>query len=332
MTEDGEELTTIVVGEHIEAHEDVQTEVQAQEQVQDWALDPVCADAVELARQVLAEEAEAGQIGEHLGAIAEGPSVVTHYFAGTVPGYVGWRWAVTVTRAPDSDDVTVDETALLPDADALLAPAWVPWKQRIQSGDLGAGDVLLTEPDDPRLVAGMADNDAPDADDDLRPLQWEVGLGRVRVLSPEGRREAAHRWYREVGPRAPIARAADLHCASCGFLMLIGGPLGQAFGVCANGFSPVDGRVVAMTFGCGAHSETLEKPPLPVTDVVIDEMAYDPMPDEPDEPEEPDHTEATEATDASPAELEPDRAAEAQPADKTEPADPSAQDDTEEDG
>ena len=60
--------------------------------------------------------------------------------------------------------------------------------------------------------------------------------------------------------------------------MLIAGPLGQAFGVCANGYSPVDGRIVAMTFGCGAHSETMEKPGVAVADVVVDEVGYDEMP------------------------------------------------------
>ena len=266
-----EELATILVGEV--------TEVEVPEQaVQDWPLDEVCAAAVDVARQALLAEAEESQVGDHLKAVAEGPLVVTHYFAGNVAGYTGWRWAVTVTRAPDTDQVTVDETALLPDSDALLAPAWVPWKQRILSGDLKAGDVMVTEVDDPRLVPGLTENDIPEEVSDLQPPQWEIGLGRVRILSPEGRREAAHRWYREVGPRSPIARAADLHCTTCGFLMLIAGPLGQAFGVCANGYSPVDGRIVAMTFGCGAHSETMEKPGVAVADVVVDEVGYDEMP------------------------------------------------------
>lgn len=290
MSEAEEDLATIVVGE--------QAPPEPVAAPEDWPLDDVCAAAVDRAREALLEEVDEAQIGEPLGAIAEGPLVVTHYFAGHVPGYTGWRWAVTVTRVPDSDHVTIDETALLPDGDALLAPAWVPWKQRVQSGDLGAGDVLVTEPDDPRLVAGLADNDEPEVDDELRPPQWEPGLGRVRMLSPEGRREAAHRWYREVGPRSSIARAADLQCATCGFLMLIGGPLGQAFGVCANGFSPVDGRIVAMTFGCGAHSETVEKPAVGVAEVIVDEVGYDAMADveEPEqaEVEEPEQAEVQE--------------------------------------
>ena len=296
-----EDLVTVVVGE---GH----AEVPVIAELQTWDVDEICAAAVDRARDALLEEADAALIGEHTGLVADGPLVVTHYFEGHVPGYVGWRWAVTVTRAPDADTVTVDETALLPDGDALLAPAWVPWKKRIQPGDIGAGDVLVTEPDDPRLLPGMTQTDAPAVeDDDLQPPQWELGLGRLRILSPEGRREAAQRWYREVGPRAAVARGADLTCASCGFLLLIGGPLGQAFGVCANGYSPADGRVVAMTFGCGAHSETTQSAPVPVAQTVVDEVGYDEF-----GPESAEDAEQEPAEEAAP-EPEPEPEAEAEP-------------------
>lgn len=294
-----DDLVTVVVGE---GHADVPI---VQEEVT-WEVDEVCAAAVDTARAAVLEEADPALIGEHTGLVADGPLVVTHYFEGHVPGYTGWRWAVTLTRAPGDDTVTVDETALLPDGDALLAPAWVPWKKRIQPGDIGAGDVLVTEPDDPRLLPGMSETDAPAVeDDDLRPLQWELGLGRVRILSPEGRREAAQRWYREVGPRATVARGADLSCATCGFLLLVGGPLGQAFGVCANGYSPVDGRVVAMTFGCGAHSETTQAAPVPVAQTVVDEVGYDdlgplPEPEPAPEPEAQSEAEAEPEPEATP--------------------------------
>jgi hypothetical protein len=37
--------------------------------------------------------------------------------------------------------------------------------------------------------------------------------------------------------------------------------MGQLFAVCANEMSPADGRVVTLTYGCGAHSEVLIVPP-----------------------------------------------------------------------
>ena len=57
-------------------------------------LDPVAAAAVDLARAAAIEQAPES-VGDYLGAQAEEPLVVTHTFAATVPGYVGWNWAVT---------------------------------------------------------------------------------------------------------------------------------------------------------------------------------------------------------------------------------------------
>ena len=116
--------------------------------------DQVCADAVDLARQALVDEAGVSQdaIGDHLGVEAVGDRVVTHFFECADRAYAGWRWAVTVARAPRSKTVTVDESVLLPGPDALLAPAWVPWQDRLRPGDVGIGDLLPASPDDERLV------------------------------------------------------------------------------------------------------------------------------------------------------------------------------------
>ena len=316
-------LVTVVVepaGEQADREQPVEVPTPSNE---DWPLDEVCFGAVDLARETLLQEADAALIGEHTGAIAEGPTVVTHYFQGHVPGYRGWRWVVTLSRAPDSDHVTVDETALLPDGDALLAPSWVPWKQRIESGDLGPGDVLVTEADDPRLSPGMAGDDDVEEDDRQRPAQWELGLGRIRVLSPEGRREAAQRWYHDIGPRAAVARATKLECSTCGFLLMIGGPMGQAFGVCANEYSPVDGRIVALSFGCGAHSETREKPSVGVAQTVIDEVAFDDLSQVADAPDAGEETAQTESAQTESAQTDAAEAAQAEPT-ATEPADTDA--------
>ena len=221
-------------------------------------LDARCAEAVELAR-VAAVEVAGAPVGDHLGVEAEADAgaghVATHSFAATDPAYVGWRWAVTVARADGSDDVTVDEVVLLPGEAALLAPGWVPWSERVQPGDLGPGDLLPPTPDDPRLVPAYAD---VDADELLFDLHRELGLGRPRMLSLDGRADAAERWYEgEAGPDTPVAKAAPGHCGDCGFLVPLAGALGRVFGACANAMAPDDGRVVALTHGCGAHSETV---------------------------------------------------------------------------
>ncbi len=221
-------------------------------------LDQVCADAVGLARGAITE-AESGDIGEHLEVIAEGDRVVTHLFECLLPGYRGWRWAVTVTRVPRSRHVTVCETVLLPGPDALLAPGWLPWHERLQPGDLGVGDLLPSTPDDDRLVPGYLLSDDPAVEE----VSWELGLGRPRVMSRLGRTETAQRWYDgEHGPDAPISTAAPraARCGSCGFYLPLAGALRQAFGVCGNLYAPDDGRAVSVDHGCGAHSEALLGP------------------------------------------------------------------------
>lgn len=222
-------------------------------------VDPYCVDAVDLARAALVQVSGEDQVGEHLGYVAEADRVVTHSFACRLPGYVGWRWAVTVARASRARVVTVDESVLLPGEDALLAPEWLPWEERLRPDDLAPGSLLPAAPDDPRLLPGYTGADADPAESEaVRSVVDELGLGRERVLSAEGRDLAAQRWYDGAGgPRSPLAIAAPAPCSTCGFLLPLSGPLGAAFGVCANEMSPSDGGVVSYDHGCGAHSSIL---------------------------------------------------------------------------
>ena len=175
--------------------------------------DSVGVGAVDAAREALLELVDAADVGETLGYVAEGERVTTHLFARTRAGYRGWRWAVTVARAPRVKVVTVDEVVLLPGDDAITAPPWVPYRDRIQPGDLGPGDLLPTEEDDTRLVPGVLLSGDPGDEvvdqDSLREVAYELGLNRPRVLSLEGRDLAAERWYDgSHGPTSPLAQAA----------------------------------------------------------------------------------------------------------------------------
>jgi hypothetical protein len=220
--------------------------------------DATALTAVEEARSVLIDEVGSAGVGEHLGHLVEEDGVVTHLFACHSAGYVGWRWSVTVAHLEDGP-LTVDEVVLLPGDKAIVAPAWVPYRERVKPGDLSPGDLLPVPDDDPRLVPVYSFGDDPlDADEkaQVREVARELGLGRVRTLGPEGLDAAAERWYEgEPGPRSPFAQAAPDHCHSCGFLLRISGHLAPFFGVCANGDAHDDGRVVSLDHGCGAHSE-----------------------------------------------------------------------------
>ncbi|MCX4881663.1 MULTISPECIES: DUF3027 domain-containing protein [unclassified Streptomyces] len=273
--------------------------------------DRLCAEAVDLARTAAEEAAAPGVVGEHLGLESEGDRVVTHFFECKELGYRGWRWAVTVARASRAKFVTLDEVVMLPGSDALLAPEWVPWSERLRPGDMGPGDLLPTDAEDLRLEPGFTGAEEPppnsplseelaelaEAEDaeitagtpaslpiapsrgSIAAVAEELGVRRARVLSRYGLHVAADRWDEAYGSKTPMAQAAPASCASCGFLQPIGGSLGQAFGVCANEFSPADGRVVSLSYGCGGHSEAavMPKPPQPAPPV-IDETRVDPFP------------------------------------------------------
>ena len=147
--------------------------------------DQACAEAVGLARAALEDVVGAQQVGEHLGIEVGGDRVVTHLFECLDPAYPGWRWAVTVTRASRAKNVTVDDSALLPGPDAILAPAWVPWRDRLQPGDVGVGDLLPAHDDD--------EGDGPYGRDDGGD-QPGVSLQRRRRRAARGSHESQVTW------------------------------------------------------------------------------------------------------------------------------------------
>jgi hypothetical protein len=276
--------------------------------------DRVCAEAVDVALAVTEEAAGPHAVGEHLGVVAEGDRVVTHLFACKEPAYRGWQWATTLTRASRAKVVTIDETVLVPGPEAVLAPEWVPWSERLRPGDMGPGDLLPTEADDLRLEPGWTGEGTP-SDEEVEALAAEaaeaaqaggpgedevlaappavatigavaaqLGFGRQRVLSRFGLHTAADRWEEQFGGKTTMAQAAPANCVSCGFLVPIAGSLSQAFGVCANEFSPADGRLVSLGYGCGGHSEAavMPKPPQPAPMVLDDLHDTEALPLHPD--------------------------------------------------
>lgn len=255
--------------------------------------DEVCAQAVDLAQAAAVGMSSPAQVGEHVGLEVEADRVVSHLFACLDPAYRGWRWAVTVTRAARAKNVTVSETALIPGPEAILAPDWIPWRERLRPGDLGVGDLMPAPADDERLVPAAAlegEEGLPDWDETTDVAAGLSGPpvaapapeerlvpAQARVMSAIGRDDAAVRWYSgEHGPTSAIAHAAPGRCEGCGFFTRMGGPLGRLFGVCANAYAPDDGRVVSQDHGCGAHSEALSGHNAPgATQPVIDELGYD---------------------------------------------------------
>ena len=213
-------------------------------------------DATELVRAALLLEAEKSEhVGQYISVeFDDEDRVATYLFEANLPGYKGWRWCVTVAKVDEESEATICDLVVLPGPDALLAPDWIPYIDRIQPGDVGVGDIVPSSLTDTRLVAG---EQALPTDEELdTAMAIELGFGRARVMSIEGRDQASKRWYEgDRGPQAPIAQSAPKPCHSCGFFLQMAGSLRSSFGVCANAISPEDARVVSVDHGCGAHSE-----------------------------------------------------------------------------
>ena len=332
-------------------------------------------DPRDIARAVAMDVADAPeQVGEVVDAIELGDNVTDFRLAANVRGYEGWQWSVTLYHDTEVGTWTVNESSRVPTDDALMPPAWVPWKDRLEPTDLAPTDSIGTDPDDPRLEGGFrktepvqaaaaasasargdvstnvdevatgaesgnadgssdagmstdVDNatnvdmqaddggstnvdkaadggkstnvdsatnvdDATNVDNAAKAIAAaedieadkaaetddiveEFALSRRHVLSPQGRAQVAKRWYE--GPRGPKAlstKTADGNlCSTCGFFVPLKGELNLMFGVCANKWSPDDGRVVSVDHGCGEHSEI--EPPEPSHLWVQSKPAYD---------------------------------------------------------
>ncbi|WP_339561797.1 DUF3027 domain-containing protein [Bifidobacterium thermophilum] len=132
---------------------------------------------------------------------------------------------------------------------------------------IAAATTTQTQPED-------TDEDGT-ARQDIEDSVEEFMLSRRHVLSPLGRDQTAKRWYE--GPHGPKAlstkTAAGNVCSTCGFFVPLKGDFDRMFGVCANKWSPDDGRVVSLDHGCGEHSEI--DPPEPSHLWVQSKPAYD---------------------------------------------------------
>ena len=100
---------------------------------------------VATARAGVEQIAEPSQIGPGHRVRVEEDRLVVHLFECTLPGYRGWNWFASLSRAPRSRTATVCEVGLLPGEDALLAPEWVPWSDRVSPEEKAQEEQELAE-------------------------------------------------------------------------------------------------------------------------------------------------------------------------------------------
>lgn len=118
-------------------------------------------ERVELALAALGEVTDPADVGPLIDLEQVADGVVNVRFACTLGGYVDWRWTVSTADLSDLEP-TVIEVELLPGDGSLLAPAWVPWTERL-------AEWRRQHPADAALAdgEGLDDDEDPDGDDEL---------------------------------------------------------------------------------------------------------------------------------------------------------------------
>jgi hypothetical protein len=142
--------------------------------------DAFLAAAVDVARTALEGITAPSDIGQHIAAKSEGDRLVTHLFESKLPGYQGWQWYAVVTRNSRSKVVTVSELGLLPSADSILSPEWVPWAERVRPEDAQAVEESDSQAGRGR-TAGSAEHDEPIPDE---PADDEAAEGEPAEEGP----------------------------------------------------------------------------------------------------------------------------------------------------
>ncbi len=114
-----------------------------------------------------------------------------------------------------------------------------------------------------------------ESNEDFEDAVEAFHLSRRKVMTAEAIVQTAKRWYSgQHGPKSLSTRIAEGNaCSTCGFMIPLAGALGNMFGVCANAWSPDDGKVVSLDHGCGEHSDI--EPPEPSQIWIQSEPAYD---------------------------------------------------------
>ena len=215
--------------------------------------------SVEIAREAAVQTAEDPQaVGDFLRREDLGDGVYDFRFDSGLKGYEHWEWAVTLYHDAELGEWTVNEAALLPTKRSLVAPQWVPFRDRLPrrargSRDSQEDDGQETEPGIAEAEAGqeMRDRDGnlldpADSDEDVAEAINRFYLLRRRVPSPKGLQDTAQRW--DDG-RSHSSRG-DSDCVRDAFVVPLEGILGRMYGVCTNRHCRYDGKVVPLDHTC----------------------------------------------------------------------------------
>lgn len=132
-------------------------------------------EELDLAAAALHDVTPRGAVGHVLDALLEGgdgeqAQVLAIRHISTLPGYPDWTWTVLLSRGVEGGP-TVLEVALLPGEGSLLAPAWVPWSERLAdylaAKESAGADGEAGDEDDEELDSDLESDLEDDFDDDF---------------------------------------------------------------------------------------------------------------------------------------------------------------------
>lgn len=133
----------------------------------------------ELALAALIEVCEPGSVGDFVGEKEISKNDLEISFNCTMPAYKNWNWQVVLSRTDKKSPYTISEIVLLASENALLAPAWVPWAERIAEfrKQLREEGRAATDAEADAIISGLS-LDEPEA----KTPKVRVRQRRIRVV------------------------------------------------------------------------------------------------------------------------------------------------------
>lgn len=120
----------------------------------------------DLASDILRAELEEGTYGDFVSATEPSKGVIELRFDCLMRGYKNWHWVVTLTQPDKRKPATFSEINLLASEDALLAPKWVPWSERLAEfrKQLREEGRAKTDAEADELIKSLVVSDDPQSD------------------------------------------------------------------------------------------------------------------------------------------------------------------------
>lgn len=141
---------------------------------------------LDVARAAAVENAGEKAISKFVELIDEGDGAYSFVFEAKLEGYQGWLWSVTLFDSGD-EAPTISEVVLLPGEQALLAPAWVPWSERLADWKALQVELEAQAALEAQEAAENADGEDEDEDetDELDEVEVDEEDDEAEAAEPE---------------------------------------------------------------------------------------------------------------------------------------------------